>query len=146
MEADDIGDKILERFKQEWVVGEKTVLLKALVLEARAPEQFGSVDYLLLLSDSTIDKEYDYVLSGDNLHFLLRKADVEKAVRRGIENENFRVYFNPIYTKSDLQICAAEAYLQLRDNEFGHIHREEFIPVAEQTGMIEELGWFVLEE
>ena len=146
MEADDIGDKILERFKQEWVVGEKTVLLKALVLEARAPEQFGSVDYLLLLSDSTIDKECDYVLSGDNLHFLLRKADVEKAVRRGIENENFRVYFNPIYTKSDLQICAAEAYLQLRDNEFGHIHREEFTPVAEQTGMIEELGWFVLEQ
>ena len=144
--ADDIGEQIYERFKTEWVVEEREVLLKAIILEARAPEQFGSVEYLLLLSDSAIDKEYDHVLSGDNLHFLLRRADVEKAVRRGIENDNFRVYFSPIYTKGELQICAAEAYLQLRDNEFGHIHREEFTPVAEQTGMIETLGWYILEQ
>ena len=144
--ADEISQQIFERFKSEWVVGEREALLKAIVLEARAPEQFGSVEYLLLLSDSAIDKDYDHVLSGDDLHFLLRRADVEKAVRRGIDNDNFRVYFNPIYTKGELQICAAEAYLQLRDNEFGHVHKDEFTPVAEQTGMIENLGWYILEQ
>ncbi len=144
--ADEISDKVFERFGQEWNSGDNSIVLKAIIIQAQSPKQFYNIDYLLLLSDSAIDEEYDHVLRDHDLDFLMRKADVERAVRRGIENENFMVYFNPVFTKNELAICGAEAYLQLHDKQFGHIHRQEFIPVAEQTGMIEKLGWFTLEQ
>ncbi len=144
--VDIISEKIFSRFGEEWKSGEISVLLKATLIQAQSPKQFSSVEYLLLLADSSVDKEFDHVLKNHDLDFLMRKADVEKAVRRGIEEDNFIVYFNPIFTKSELSICAAEAYLQLHDREFGHIHRQEFVPVAEQSGMIEKLGWYTLEQ
>jgi signal transduction histidine kinase/CheY-like chemotaxis protein/HPt (histidine-containing phosphotransfer) domain-containing protein len=144
--ADSISETLYNRFKEDWIHKENTVRIKALVLQANSPDQFGSVEYLLLLSDSFIEQAPDKILSGNDLDFLLRRADVERAVKRGIENESFKVYFNPIYTKNELTICAAEAYLQIRDPELGKIEPLEFIPVAQETGMIEQIGWFMIEQ
>jgi signal transduction histidine kinase/DNA-binding NarL/FixJ family response regulator/GGDEF domain-containing protein len=144
--AKRIADTIYGRFKDEWVHGTNSTMLKACVMLASSPDQFDSIEYLFLLSDSYIEKETKGVLSGHGLDFLLRRADVEKAVRRGIQNNSFRVNYKPIYTKSELNICGAEARLQFTDKELGDIEAEEFMPIAEQTGMIEKLGWFTLDE
>ena len=144
--AEEIATRAFDRFKQGWTVNEKEALLKATVYLAHSPKPFGNAEYLMLLADTAVDKEFDHVLSEDELDFILRRAEVEKAVRRGIDEGNFRVYFNTIYTKSELSICGAEAYLQLRDRKLGHVHRDEFTPVAEQTGMIEKLGWFIIDQ
>ncbi|MBQ9589024.1 MAG: EAL domain-containing protein [Butyrivibrio sp.] len=145
-QADGIADRIYNRFKNEWRYKDSIVILKALILEACSPDRFESVDHLLLLSDGAIDMEVDHVLRCVELNFLLRRAEVENAVKRGIQEENFRIYFKPVYTKTDLAICGAEAYLQLKDKELGSIKQEEFLPIAEQTGMIDKLGWFMIEQ
>ena len=144
--AGNISGKILNRFNDEWVNGVNSVKLKALVLQARTPEEFGTMEQLFLLSDTAFENDARRVLSGEDLGFLLRRSEVEKAVRRGIQNDGFKVYYKPIYTKSELSICGAEAKLQFIDKELGEISPEEFMPIAEQTGMIEKLGWFAFEE
>ncbi|MCR5671181.1 MAG: EAL domain-containing protein, partial [Butyrivibrio sp.] len=148
--ASDLADLIHNRFKREWTHQESSVFINVTVFLASSPSQFGSVDYLLLLSDSNIENEagrdVDRPLKGDDLDFILRRAEVEKAVKRGLENKNFRVYYEPIYNKDDLSICAAQAVLRLRDKEMGEIGQDEFLPIAEQTGLIEELGWYNIEE
>ncbi|MDC7293855.1 EAL domain-containing protein [Butyrivibrio sp. DSM 10294] len=144
--ADHISQMILQRFGDEWIHGSTSVKLKALILQARSPEEFGSIEHLFLLSDTTMETESHKVLRGHDLDFLLRRADVEKAVRRGIQNDGFRIYYKPIYTRSELSICGAQAKLQFVDKELGNIAEEEFMPIAEQTGIIEKLGWFALEE
>ena len=144
--ADYYAERIHDRFQQEWSYKDASVTLKALILEASAPDQFSNVEYLMLLSDSEVDIEADHVLVGHDLDFLLRKADVEKAVKRGIEKDGFKVYFEPIYIKGELTICAAESYLTLSDINLGEIKPEEFLPIAEQTGMIDQLGNFLLEQ
>ena len=140
------ASKIRERFSLEWKHKDNTINLKALVLLANSPGQFTSTDYLLLLSDSKIDLETDRVLSCHDLDFLLRRADVEKAVKRGIDDGNFRVYFEPIYTRNERAICAAEAVLQLMDPELGLITSDEFNPVADQAGIIDQLGFYTIDQ
>ncbi|MBQ7615707.1 MAG: EAL domain-containing protein [Butyrivibrio sp.] len=144
--VDAASQTLHDRFKQEWVSGDNKVLLKAVILQASSPEQFGSLEHLFFLSDSAIEDEPDYVLSGNDLNFLLRRADIEKAVRRGIANKAFKVYYEPIYTKLDHAICGAQAVLKFNDFELGEIASSEFMPIAEETGMIEELGWFIIDE
>ncbi len=144
--ANYYSTKIYERFLQEWTYKDAAISLKALILEGSSPDQFSSVEYLLLLADSPVEMDADRVLTGADLDFLLRKADVENAVRRALEKDSFKVHFNPIYIKGELTICAAESYLSMRDNELGEIKPSEFMPIAEQTGMIDQLGYFVIEQ
>ncbi len=140
------ANTLKERIDNEWIIGDNKVYLKGYVLLAKSPEQFCSIDQIFLLSDATIDIAGDRALYGSDLDFLLRKAEVENAVRRGIEDQSFKVYFEPVYTQDDHAICAAQASLHFRDRELGEIDADEFLPIAEQTGMIESLGWFTIEE
>ncbi|SFB73845.1 EAL domain-containing protein [Butyrivibrio sp. YAB3001] len=144
--ADAVADNIYDRFTKEWICKENGIILSTMIFEASSPDQFGSVEYLLLLSDGAFDDVTDHVMRNHELDFILRRADVENAVKRGIENESFRIHFNPIYTRDELAICAADAYLSLKDWALGSIKYEEFIPIAEQTGMIEQLGWFMIDQ
>ncbi len=145
-DASEVADKIFDRFSQGWSLGDNMLYLKAYILMASSPDQFTSLDNLFFLSDSSIDADNDRVLSGHDLDFILRRAEVEKAVKRDIGTDAFKVYFEPIYTKDDLAICAAQAIVVFEDSELGSIAPEEFIPIAEQTGLIEKLGWFTINE
>ena len=144
--AEELANRLFDRFQEEWTLGDNKVLLKTHILMASSPEEFGSLDNLYFLSDSSIEDESFKVLSGHDLDFLLRRAEIEKAVRRGIANKAFKVYYEPIYTKNDHSICGAQAILKFNDFELGEIAPSEFMPIAEETGMIEELGWFTMDE
>ncbi|MCR5557627.1 MAG: EAL domain-containing protein [Butyrivibrio sp.] len=138
--------QIRERFLGEWKHKDNYIILKSLILLANSPRQFASTDYLLLLCDSKIDIESDRVLTGSDLDFLLRRSDVEMALKRGFMDGNFRVYFEPIYLRIDRSICAAQAVPMLMDPDLGVIKADEFIPVADQAGLIDHVGFYVIEQ
>ena len=75
-----------------------------------------------------------------------RKKMVEMAVCRALENRSFQVYYQPIWDRRAKLVHSAEALLRLNDEELGFISPEEFIPIAEQNGMIIDIGVFVFEE
>ncbi|MBO4456514.1 MAG: EAL domain-containing protein [Butyrivibrio sp.] len=145
-QAKDIADEIYTRFENSFLLDGNNVKLNTLVIQACSPEKFESLDNLLLLSDTHIDKRIGRALYSNELDFIIRRSDVEKAVRRGLESSSFRVFYEPIYTKDDISICAAEAVLKFKDKELGEISEEEFLPIANQTGTIEKLGLFMIEE
>ncbi len=144
--AKKIADRLYDRFGRDWILNDNKVLLKSNMLLADCPEQFSSLDQLFLLSDSVLDEVKDRIMCSNDLDFLLRRGEVEKAVKRGIADSSFKVFFEPIYSKADRAICAAMATLKFNDRELGEIEPSEFLPIAEQTGMIEELGWFTMDE
>ena len=66
--------------------------------------------------------------------------------RGGIENEEFQVYYQPIWNYRTGKVTSAEALCRLIDDEYGIIPPDEFIPVSERNGAILEIGRFVFEE
>ena len=144
--ARGIADEVFFKLGNSIMLDGSSVQLKTLVIQASSPDKFENLDNLLLLSDTDIEADKGRPIYCDELGFVIRRADVEKAVRRGIESSSFRVFYEPIYTKEDLSICAAEAVLKFNDKELGEISKDEFIPIANQTGTIEKLGLFMIEE
>lgn len=71
--------------------------------------------------------------------------EMEAALREGLEQGQFSVHYQPQVLLSTGEIVGVEALLRWRHPSLGSVSPERFIPVAEETGIIVELGRFVLE-
>ena len=76
----------------------------------------------------------------------MTRLQLENDLRRAIALQEFCLHYQPIVSLSTGQLSGFEALVRW-DNPSGRIYPPaEFIPVAEETGLINELGWWVLQE
>jgi diguanylate cyclase (GGDEF)-like protein len=76
----------------------------------------------------------------------LARLHTENALRRAIDNEEFRVFFQPEVSVETGEIIGLEALLRWEDPERGLLGPGEFIALAEETGLIIPIGTWVLRE
>lgn len=75
-----------------------------------------------------------------------RRREIEDDIRHGLERGEFRVAFQPFHRSTSGRVAGAEALLRWHHPVKGAIPPALFIPVAEETRLINELGAFVLRE
>lgn len=75
-----------------------------------------------------------------------RALDTESALRKALERRQFTLNYQPVIDIAHNRIAGCEALVRWTDPERGPISPAEFIPIAETTGLIVQLGAFVLEE
>lgn len=142
-----LAETISKRFESPWEIGENEIPLRVLLMAAEVPDRISTVTDALYMADSPVPKKIDKdILTGSDLDYLLRRAAVESAVTRGLAQNNFEVFYQPTYYVGDGRLHGAEALIRLRDPELGNLFPEEFIPIAEQIGLIDEVDDFVLRQ
>ncbi len=75
----------------------------------------------------------------------LNRINTERGMRGGLENEEFEMHYQPIVSLDGGHIAGFEALMRWQKAGGGFVSPVEFIPVAEETGLIIELGRFALE-
>ena len=76
----------------------------------------------------------------------LARITLESRLRRALENDGFELAYQPILDVRSGRLSGAEALLRLSDPELAVVGPAEFIPVAEETGLIVPMGEWVLRE
>jgi diguanylate cyclase (GGDEF)-like protein/PAS domain S-box-containing protein len=76
----------------------------------------------------------------------LGRLRMENALRGVVERDELRVFYQPVVSIEDGSIVGVEALLRWQHAGLGPISPLEFIPIAEDTGLIIEIGGWVLEE
>jgi EAL domain-containing protein (putative c-di-GMP-specific phosphodiesterase class I) len=87
----------------------------------------------------------DYQLYAPKLNAqMLERLSLENSIRRALERREFDVYYQPQVDGQSGKIMGAEALVRWNHPERGLVLPAEFIPVAEEAGLITELGEWVL--
>jgi diguanylate cyclase (GGDEF)-like protein/PAS domain S-box-containing protein len=113
---------------------------------AREPEDFlRDADTAMYRAKETGKARYeifDNAMHVRNMN-LLR---VENDLRKAIERREFKVFYQPIIDLETGDVCEFEALIRWEHPEYGMVMPDEFISVAEETGLIIPIGKWILEE
>lgn len=143
---EEILETVANRFENTWFYHGQSVPLNAVLMMAELPGQMKDPVSIFYMIDSPLPADTDKkVFRGEDLNYIMRRQDVESAVSRGLKESSFEVYYQPTYFM-DKRLHGAEALLRMHDRELGDIYPDEFIPIAEQIGMIDPIDDYVLEE
>ncbi|SEI58490.1 bifunctional diguanylate cyclase/phosphodiesterase [Achromobacter sp. NFACC18-2] len=154
-EQDDVrklAERLIEAVRQPFEIAGHTVPVSVSIGIAMSEAQSLSADHLLRYADMAL---YEAKRNGRNcLTFFepemeaaaLRRHEVEMDLRQAIISHQLQLHYQPIMDVSHVRIVGREALMRWQHPRKGLIMPQDFIPIAEETGLIHELGAFTLHE
>lgn len=115
------------------------VLLNAVVIDSSLPDDISTVGDVMFISDSVIPTSINK--EDVSIGWLMRRAEIERAIRRSLRENRFEVYYQPTYELDGLMLHGAEALVRMKDDFIGFVSPQEFIPVAEKIGPVERVQY-----
>lgn len=150
--AQVVAENILESFWDTFDLGSRQIMLTASIGIAIYPFDGESLSELLKNADTAMylskaQGRNRYSFFTDELNqSISRRLQIEEHLRAAIDNGELSLDYQPQYDVKSRRITGVEALLRWNSVVLGQVEPDEFIPIAEQNGLIVPIGRFVLQQ
>ena len=147
-----IADRLLKAFRKPFKLEGRDLILTLSIGIAISPKDGTSASVLLRNADTAM---YQAKALGRNTSSFFtpqmnvamrRRFEIEEQMHGALERNEFELYYQPQIDVKTNTIIGAEALLRWHNIVLGEITPDEFIPIAEQTGLIAPIGVFVINQ
>jgi len=147
-----VAQGLLSEVTRPYALGNQEIFITASVGIAIYPADGNVLETIVKNADAAMfhakrqgRNNYQFYTPSMNAMAIQRLA-MESALRKSIELDQLRVFYQPVVDIQTGEILGAEALLRWVHPEFGVVSPVEFIPLAEESGLIIEIGEWVLRE
>lgn len=146
--AEDFANKVLKRFEQIWQLDSLKINADVLVTVVRIPDNIQAFEQLdnIVATDYQKNKTGSYFIPIEDIMEMTEIGVYEEALKEALIDHKLRLYFQPIWSVKEKQTISAEALLRVHHEKLQNVSPEKYIPVAEKSGLIKDIGLFVFEE
>ncbi|MGY6587959.1 MAG: putative bifunctional diguanylate cyclase/phosphodiesterase [Wenzhouxiangella sp.] len=144
------GD-LLAGMERGFTVGDNRFFISASIGIAFYPDSGESVDELIQNADTALFKAKHAgrnqfaVFTREMFGHARHRLHLSRDMRQGLERGDFHVAYQPIVSASDHRLCGVEALCRWKHEKGYMVPPQEFVRIAEDTGLIGRLGQFVME-
>ncbi len=143
--------KYITSFKCAFYIDEQEYFITASIGVACFPEHGRQIDHLNNHAEQALSEAKR--LGGNTISYYCNKttnpyktADLEQELRKAIQNDEFVVYYQPKINLNDKSIKGFEALIRWQHPEKGLVMPNMFIPFAERSSLISDIGKVVLDK
>jgi EAL domain-containing protein (putative c-di-GMP-specific phosphodiesterase class I)/GGDEF domain-containing protein len=154
-QMEELTARIQKRFQEPWPIEDRgelhEVQAKAFVvhfpLKLRDTENdlVDKMNYAVSVFQAKAREGVLFFGEGLNEDMLYRRYVMEE-VRYAVERGTFQIYYQPIYDCVEGRFTSAESLVRLVARDGAFLFPGEFIPMAEENGLIDGISWIVLEK
>lgn len=148
--ASRFASHAIENLKKDFSINGLSVSIMPNACIIKVPEDVNTVDSIRFLIRDFRRKEYQNEIFHAS-SFVKSKdynimANIDSILRHAIDNDEFEVYYQPIYSTKEKRFNSCEALIRLVTKDYGFIRPDLFIPLSEESGLIHEIGLIVIDK
>lgn len=151
-QAIDIAHRLLNDVRQPMQIQDREIQVSASIGIVLRTSHYQSPDEMIRDADicmyrsKEMGKNQFKIFSKSMYEKVLQAVEMENDLRRALVNEEFELFFQPIFTVSTGHLRGFEALVRWNHPRHGLLTPGSFIPLAEEAGLVSDIGKWVLSQ
>jgi len=141
---------LLESIALPYLINQNAFRISSSIGIARFPDDASHIETLLSYADNSMTmakkKRNQFLFFSKQVHHqLMRNIEIEQALHHAIENNEISLVYQPQINRNN-KLFGVEALVRWHSKKLGFISPDQFIPIAENTGLMPKLGLYIMQK